>query len=324
LNYNRYFRSKLKDIPVITHNDGSLDKIDLRYWNFRFSNRCNYKCRTCGIESSTNWLHDAKKLGWLSEDMPEKSITNESASRINYMDIVRKYIDQVEEIYFVGGEPLLMDEHWQLLEMLDERRKYHVLLHYNSNLSILKYRNKNIVDYWAKWGRYVRVSPSIDDIDERAELIRSGTKWKKIEMNLRIINELGVVIIPTITVSAMNVFRLPEVIDRLIEIGVIRKKNNWQNFEINVVENPAMFHVSILPDAVRQDVYTRLEKYIEDYKNKYKVDIRQQFLFLFEHLKKSWDEVSALKFKKFTSSIDQIRHENTLDVIPELRCILND
>ncbi|HOY31055.1 MAG TPA: twitch domain-containing radical SAM protein [Bacteroidales bacterium] len=147
LNYNRYFRSKLKDIPVITHNDGSLDKIDLRYWNFRFSNRCNYKCRTCGIESSTNWLHDAKKLGWLSEDMPEKSITNESASRINYMDIMRKHIDQIEEIYFVKKEPLLMDEHWQLLEMLDERRKYHVLLHYNSNLSILKYRNKNIVDY---------------------------------------------------------------------------------------------------------------------------------------------------------------------------------
>jgi len=64
LNHNRYFSSKLAEIPVITQSDGTVEQVDLRYWDFRFSNLCNYKCRTCGPQYSSAWIPDAKELGW--------------------------------------------------------------------------------------------------------------------------------------------------------------------------------------------------------------------------------------------------------------------
>ena len=63
-NHNKYFKSKLAEIPVITAPDGFVEKVDLKYWDFRFSNLCNYKCRTCGPEFSSSWIPDAMATGW--------------------------------------------------------------------------------------------------------------------------------------------------------------------------------------------------------------------------------------------------------------------
>ena len=164
---------------------------------------------------------------------------------------------------------------------------------------------------------------SIDEIDERAELIRSGTVWKNVEQNLIAVNEIGIHVSPYITVSAMNVFRIPEIIDRMIAIGVIKQGNeNWKNFELNILTAPAEFHVCILPDNERKKIHIRLENYINDYEGKHCVEIRDHFVPLLWHLEKPWNEKNCLKFKEFTNAIDRIRGENTLDIIPELKCVL--
>jgi radical SAM protein with 4Fe4S-binding SPASM domain len=323
LNHNRYFKTKLEEIPVITQNDGHVDKIDLKYWDFRFSNLCNYKCRTCGPEFSSAWIPEARELGWMHEKRDEKVINIESVDQTTNVDFLGKYINVVEKIYFAGGEPLLMDEHWQILEMLDKNERYDVILTYNTNLSKLTYKNKNALDYWKKWGRRVWLWPSIDDIDERAELIRSGTIWKNVEENLKAVVELDIHVKPSMTVSCMNAHRIPDVVNRLLDIGVIRESDeNWQNFSFNVLEFGKHFHVSVLPDITRAKIREDLEKFISDYQTKYKVDIRYKFLHLFWHLEKPFEPDNASHFKKITQDIDNIRNENTLNVIPELNYIL--
>lgn len=322
INQNKYFKNKIKEIPEITKPDGHVEKIDLKYWDFRFSNLCNYKCRTCGPEFSSAWLPDAKKIGWANAD-DTKTLNVDSVGDIPNVDFLKKHLHEVEKVYFAGGEPLLMDEHWQILDMLDKEQKYNVILTYNSNLSTLEYKNKNVLDYWKKWGRRVWLWPSIDDIDERAELIRSGTNWKNVEKNLRALSAIDIHVRPSITVSAMNAHRIPFIIDRLIELGVIKQEHeNWQNFSINVVEYSPYFHVSVLPDEKRIDIRAQLEDYIEFYKQKYNVDIRNHFLHLFWHLEKPWNEPMLHKFKKYMNGIDNIRNENTSEIIPELAEIL--
>jgi radical SAM protein with 4Fe4S-binding SPASM domain len=319
---NEYFKNKLKEIPEITKKDGSVDKVDLRGWDFRFSNFCNNKCRYCGPYFSSSWIPDAKKLGWISKDATDKPTKVESICQLSNMDFLKTYIDTVEQINFVGGEPLLTEEHWQILNMLDERKKYNVKIMYNTNLSILKYKNKNAFDFWAKCGRNIELSASIDEIDERAELIRSGTIWKNVEANLKAVSNIGIHVMPSITVSAMNVFRLPEIFDRMIEIGVIKQEfDNWNNFLLNILWTPPMYHMSILPDEIRLGIREKLEKFIRNYEEKYNVEIRSRFLYLFEHLEKPWNKKNCREFIEFTDTLDKIRGENTWKTIPELNCI---
>lgn len=323
LNHNRYFSAKLAEIPIITKPDGHVDKVDLKYWDFRFSSLCNYKCRTCGPKYSSAWIPDAKELGWLQQTDNRKVVNIEVVNQLTNIDFLKKYVGTVEKIYFAGGEPLLMDEHWKILDMLDAANRHDVIITYNSNLSKLTYKNKNVLDYWAKWGRRVWLWPSIDEIDDRAELIRSGTNWANIEANLQAANALNIHIRPSITVSAMNVQRLPVILDRLIKIGIIKKEyEHYQNFTLNVLEYSPMFHVSILPDNTRITIKQQLEAYIKDYKIKYDADVGHLFLHLFWHLDKPHNPKCAADFKKFTDTIDPIRNENTIKTIPELKDLL--
>ena len=39
-----------------TNDDGSLDDFKLRYYDIRFSNLCNFSCRTCGSLFSSSWF----------------------------------------------------------------------------------------------------------------------------------------------------------------------------------------------------------------------------------------------------------------------------
>jgi len=322
-NHNNYFRTKLQEIPVITQSDGYVENVDLRYWDFRFSNLCNYKCRTCGPEYSSAWIPDARELGWTNEKRNEKIIGIDSVNESTNVDFLRKYVDVVEKVYFAGGEPLLMDEHWQILDMLDEKQRYNVILTYNTNLSKLTYKNKNALDYWKKWGRNIWLWPSIDEIDERAELIRSGTIWKNVEENLKAAVSIGIHVKPSITVSNMNVHRIPEILQRLLDLGVIRAEDeNWHNFSFNVLEYNPYYHVSTLHDDTRIAIRAKLEQFITDFNTKYNTDIRYKFLHLFWHLEKPHNPDMAELFKNTTNRVDQVRGETMLSVIPELKEIL--
>ncbi len=320
---NGFYKDKLAEIPSITNKDGSVDNIELRHWDFRFSNFCNYKCRTCGPDASTSWIPDAKKLGWITDETGEKPRKIESIDQDPNVVFLKKYIDKVQQINFAGGEPLLMDEHWQIMDMLDECKRYDVIVSYTSNLSILKYRNKNALDYWTKWGRNIILMPSIDEIGERAELIRSGTDWNNVETNLKTIINSGVYIKPNITISAMNVFRIPEILNFLLEAGIIRQEDGYKNFEINMVTAPERFHISILPDTFRKNIRIRLEEYINDFEKKYHASIKDHFSYLFWHLEKPRNKVLCAEFIEFTKNLDLIRGEDTFKTIPELSCILD-
>jgi radical SAM protein with 4Fe4S-binding SPASM domain len=320
LNHNKFYKSKLNEIPIITEASGHVDKVDLKYWDFRFSNLCNYKCRTCGPDFSSAWIPDAEKMGWKVNEENKKVLEIKSVNQQTNLDFVKKYINTVEKIYFAGGEPLLMDEHWQILDMLDQAQRYNVILTYNSNLSKLVYKDKNVLDYWRKWGRRIWLWPSIDEIDERSELIRSGTNWPNVEANLKAAVGLKIHIKPSITVSIMNVFRIPEIIQRMIDIGVIRQEDeNWNNFHLNVVEYSERFRVGIMNDTFKAKTRKKLEDFIVTYKEKYGVDIKDKFLHLFWHLEKPSDLHLIEDFKVFTNYMDELRNENTWETIPELK-----
>jgi radical SAM protein with 4Fe4S-binding SPASM domain len=319
--HNKEFHDVLDEIPNITLEDGTCTKMELKYWDFRFSNLCNFKCRSCGPRYSSAWVPDAKKLNWR---MDLEKVTNiDGVNDMTNFDFLKEQVKHVQKIYFAGGEPLMMPEHWQILDLLVENERFDVKLSYNTNCSMLTYGKKNAIDYWSRWdfGR-VEIWPSIDEIGERAELIRSGTVWSKVESNLKELMTLdNITVRPGLTIGAMNVFRLPEIITHLTDIGVIHKRLNYHNFFINLLEWPQHYHVQILDNVHKSEISNKIKTFIHDYNRKYNTNIDDKFTHILHELSKPYNSKSAEQFVDITYRLDNIRNEDIFKTIPELEYI---
>jgi radical SAM protein with 4Fe4S-binding SPASM domain len=336
--HNNEFKEKIKEIREITSEDGSVSKIDLKYWDFRFSNKCNFKCRSCGPDYSSNWVEDTKKMIYFGREMPEylppdqdpRNLWNHKLRKIDNVDtssrfeFLKKHVKEVEKIYFAGGEPLIMDEHYFILDMLLEQGRTDVKLTYNTNTSTLLYKGKSVLDYWSKWDKNkVHVWSSIDEVGPRAELVRKGTEWAVVESNLKQISALGVNLVPGVTVSAFNVFRLPEIIEKFIEIGIVSKKQNYNNWSLNPLYTPDYYHVSILSDSFRREIGKKINDYIDYAKKTYNVDFTDKFGYLKSVLAIPHNPDFKNQFIETTRKLDIIRGENTFEIIPELKDVFN-
>lgn len=315
---NREFADVIEKIPSITEEDGTCTEMNLLYWDFRFSNLCNFKCRSCGPRYSSAWVPDIKKLGWNAEY--EKVTNIDGVDEVDTFSFLEKQIHNVRKIYFAGGEPLLMPEHWQILKLLVENKRFDVKISYNTNASTLTYEKQNVLDYWKLWEfPKLEVWPSIDEIGKRAELIRSGTNWQKVENNLLEMAKLDNLIIrPGITVGAWNVYRLPEIITHLVSIGIIKPHMKHKNFFLNLIEDPKHYHIHILPDYFKIQIIEKLNAFIQSYKEQYNTDIEPLFTHVLHELTKPFSLEHAKKFLDITAKLDKIRNEDTFAVLPEM------
>jgi radical SAM protein with 4Fe4S-binding SPASM domain len=320
---NKEFSDIKQKIPSLTDEDGTVKSMELKYWDFRFSNLCNFKCRSCVPNLSSSWIPDAKMLGWSDTDAKifhVNKINGEGTKKF-----IDENIDHVEKIYFAGGEPLLMDEHWYIIKLLKEKKKFNVKLYYSTNLSTLEYKNQSVLDYWNLWNKgCIEVCPSLDEIGSRSELIRSGTRWEKLEKNLRSLLALNNISIkPSITVSVFNVFRITEILTYLIQLEIINKKTRFSNFHINVLQTPPYYHVSILDEKHKLDIIQNIDSFINLHKEENSIDLKPFFSYLITEISKSKNPADLKKFLEITKELDQLRNENTARIIPELNYLFN-
>lgn len=320
---NHEFGKVIPLIPHITSEDGTCSEMKLRYWDFRFSNLCNMKCRSCGPRYSSAWVPDAKALGYIKEQDKVWNIEAIDEDTTNY-DFLKDGIKDVEKIYFAGGEPLLMKEHWDILDMLVEAKRFDVRICYNTNMLKLDYGKKNAIDYWKQWefGK-IEIWPSIDELGARAELIRSGTVWEKVDANLRELTKYpNITVRPGITVGAWNVGRLPEIIEYFDEIGVLSPKFKHRNFYINLLEYPSPYHVHVLPQEYKAEVIAKLKGFIIKHNTKHQTRIDDLFTHILHELTKPQGVGDARKFIAVTKQMDDLRGESLYATIPEMKVML--
>jgi hypothetical protein len=180
--------------PVI-HEDYSVP-IEFQHIDIRFSNLCNFKCRMCNHSFSSHWYEDSQKIKVGNHHI---YATNENtkiieASKTIIEDLL-PYLKNLKSVYFAGGEPLINEKHYNLLVWLSEnledtndtnglgaRKK--LSMHYNTNLSVLKYRDYDFVKYWKKFKR-VHLAISCDGIGNVGEYQRVGFNHTTFIKNLK-------------------------------------------------------------------------------------------------------------------------------------------
>jgi MoaA/NifB/PqqE/SkfB family radical SAM enzyme len=184
---------------------------EMTYWDIRFSNLCNLKCRSCGHIFSSQWYQDQAKLA--GGDWKDRNTVLNYAGRTetDMWSQLEPHLDYVEQIYFAGGEPLLMEEHYRILDELVRRKRFGVRLIYNTNFTHTDLKGRSVFEYWKQF-KSVAVGASLDDSGARGEYIRKGTDWAIVEQNRRdmltICPDVDFYISPTL--SIMNAWHLPD------------------------------------------------------------------------------------------------------------------
>ena len=101
---------------------------------------------------------------------------------IEVWDQLEPHFDTVERIYFAGGEPLMMEEHYRILKRLIKMGRSEVVLIYNTNLSTLNLKKDSVLDLWPQFDRVV-IEASLDGSGERGEFVRKGLVWEEWKEN---------------------------------------------------------------------------------------------------------------------------------------------
>ena len=306
-----------------TESDGSLPDFKLRYWDVRFSNLCNFRCRTCGPIFSSNWYNDHVKLYGVKPDVlkrPMERIEYSAGTEDSMIAQMEPHIPYLEQVYFAGGEPLIMKEHYYLLERLLELDHTNVRLIYNTNFSELRYKDKHVYDYWKKF-ETVNVGASLDASGARAELVRKGTDWQQtVDNRRRMIDEVPHVdFYVSATVSAMNILHVLDFHKEWVELGLIEPKD----FNINICQSPEWYRVDIFPEWFKQDVIIpAYRKHIEwldplDKLRRATVGFESVINFLTaQDNHKQWP-----KFVEEIAKLDTLRGENFWETFPEFKAL---
>ena len=182
------FQGRLEEIWNSTDQDGSTHMRPVS-WDYRFSNLCNFKCRTCGDMLSSAWESEQKqnnmvdlsnpKNNWMRTDIRGQiAHFQENQVEAEFAAAVERHA--VEEVYWVGGEPLMYEQHWRymkrIIELGDGPRLY---ARYNTNLSRIHYRDMDLFGDILAHVRDWQICASLDGTDEIGEYIRTGLDFEQ-------------------------------------------------------------------------------------------------------------------------------------------------
>jgi len=293
------------------------DKFQMSYWDIRFSNLCNLSCRSCGHIFSSSWYQDQAKLAGGTWKDRNKVLNYAGRTETDMWEQLIPHLDYVEQIYFAGGEPLMMAEHYNILDELERRGRFDVRLIYNTNFTHVKLKDRTVFDYWKRF-KSVAVGASLDAMGPRAEYIRKGTDWAAVESNrrqmLETCPEVDFYISPTL--SIMNAMHLPDFHRNWVDQGLLKP----QDLNVNILQDPAHLRIDIAPALYKAKLSEKFSEHIAWLRP---LDPLQRATVGFES---AWRFMTATdnsklipKFWEKTFELDQIRHESILAVIPELR-----
>lgn len=310
------FSHHVQEAKTNTALDGTYNKFQMLYWDFRFSNICNFKCRMCGHGCSSTWWDDFSP----QEKKFKVKFFDSDYYQTDLMQYVDRFMDDVEEIYFAGGEPLLMTEHYQILDKLIAKERYDVNLRYNTNMSTLKYKDYDLIDIWKRF-KTLKIFASIDGVDGNAEYSRAGTNWPKVEGNLKQLSESGVDYVVSTVINIFSVFNFTELIDRLIALEISTRKILVSNLHW-----PKYYATSILPTEIKEKLKNSLLEHLEQIKvdvneveHAWLTNLYAEIVFsLMIPISEEQQLSLQRKFKTETVKIDTIRQEDITLVIPEI------
>ena len=323
---------------IRTEADGTIDTNDIPvvYYDLRFGNHCNLKCRSCGPTDSDAWYGDQVKVwGDTYYDTPGemKLIKVDGKYEVenniydwykneSFWDHLNKEIPNIQHVHMVGGEPLLIKQQFDFLERcIQAGYADKIAIEHNSNIVYIPKKAWNI---W-KHFRMIRIGASIDGIGKVNDYIRYPSKWETIEDNLRRLDtaEGNFQIWLAITVQALNIIHLPEIFKWKIDQNFKRVNiSAWQPIaSLHPLHSPDFLNAKVFPLENKIAIADKLVKSkFMKHEHEAKALLDQYVTFMFQ------EDYSHryYKFWEYTNKLDEIRDQRLRDYIPDLYELIGD
>lgn len=232
------------------YEDYSVDynNVDMEHMDVRFSTLCNLLCRSCSSTFSSSWYKEDlaydKMVGRDNETEWRTGLAFKPGAASLTVNSIKPHLKNIKRLYFAGGEPVMLSEHYEILQHLIDIGRTDVKLSYNTNFSKLVSGKKDIIEYWKHFDN-ITIGASLDGSHEKGEYIRKGIVWSEVEKNIQRLKKEcpHIYFYVSPTVSIMNAYNITEFHKEWYEKGYI----GINDFRLNVLYGPEAYCMKNLP-----------------------------------------------------------------------------
>ncbi len=335
----------VEELIAQTNEDGTVPE-KLQYLDLRLGHTCNIKCVMCSPHDSSKWVADHKKLIPVLQD-PEvkrqmqwdrKQFNNKWHEKESFWKELYAQIPNLKQVYFAGGEPLMIKEHKMFIEeIIRQGYQDNVLLRYNSNGILV---DKELIELWSKF-RKVKFAVSVDASFERDDYIRFPGKFSEVERTLHMLDNTpdNIHVSMATAVQIFNIKHIPDFLKwkvnsnfKKMNVGLINGVTMGGGLvNAHLVHIPTFLNITILPEQDKQEVRERFAELKTWLWNNYTQDDEfwihnpkgwRQWEGLLAHMDSADNSHLLPGFKEYTNKLDNIRGLNAATVFPELAHLL--
>lgn len=306
--------ARLKDI--IDDSPWTVDAKPLMFVDLKLGNICNLKCRICGSWSSSTYATEEigfidkteRKSSYYYQMLKDGAWPRESD---NFWQELDKNINDVRYLEFTGGEPFLIQEHFDLLQTLVDRGVAHqVEVHYNTNGTQYPEHAEAI---WSHF-KHVEIAFSIDDVGARFEYQRKNAIWSEVCDNIKRFKDMrsrntNITLQVCCTVNVFNVLYLADVANWISQQGF--------NFVYwNMLHDAPWLSIAHLPVEAKQHITDHLNQ--QSFHPAFQGEIKKIIEFMQRGASSNGQEMLSN-----IRRLDNRRNESLLLIAPELAALLN-
>ena len=350
-------RVNVDDLIANTTADGEVPP-QLAYIDLRFGTKCQLACVMCSPHDSSGWVKDWKAMfpavenASLKETMQWKDKGSTNGSSYNWHKqnptFWKQFYEQMpsmQQIYFAGGESLIIEEHYEILEeAIRQGVAKDLELRYNSNG--VEWR-EDLFDLWKEF-KLVRFHYSVDSIHEMNSYIRYPSKWERTQEVFHILDREtsnNVEVTVACAVQALNIYYLPDFIKWKLEQG-FQKINMWPfgagGINYHFVYHPPHLNVKVLPKWFKEATRKKYEEFYPWWKEHWELGVPSwhKDKVTYEEWEAAGYGLSRLEgmlnfmesedwsnrlpeMKEFLEVCDRQRNQDWQEIFPEMKNIFN-
>lgn len=213
------------------------------FLDLKLGNICNLKCRICGSWSSSKWAQEEIDIANGNNPQAVDQLKKGQWPRLipSWWESLEDALEHIEYLEFTGGEPFLINEHFDLLQVLvDKGYSKKIGIHYNTNSTIWPVRG---VDLWKQFKR-VEIAFSIDDVSARFEYQRHGADWGKTYDNILKALDTNFALQICTTFNIQNAYYWGALSQWIEATGIA-------DVHFNILQEPPVFCLRNLPEKVK-------------------------------------------------------------------------
>jgi len=281
----------------------------LWFIDLKLGNICNLKCRICGSWSSSKWAKE--EIDYVSglenrkEHLAYKFLQDGAWPRENpqFWDNLKILLPNIKYFEFTGGEPFLIEQHFELLRYaVEQDHAKNIEIHYNTNGTVFPEQ----AELWANF-KHVEIAFSIDNVGARFEYERYGADWNLVQENIAKFTEMRNNKISTqlcTTMNIQNVYYLPELCEWI-------STQTFDHIYFNMLHDPWHMCISKMTLQAQELVIDRLTTH--EFSSKHRAEVLRIVQFI-----RNGQGSDGKEFLRKMQTTDEYREQSFLDTHREI------